>query len=376
MAHTDGHAKTEARVAKAQAANKKTYDKVKEEGPAKPTTPNETQKLADCPKYSTIHKCSLTRSDIYTRLMPDETTGALRIDGPILPNAPGGGAFICLKSDGKIVIRTGPKSTNTGSDKSGTLDIYTNGQLQRHEGLSIINYSSGGTEGGGQALNITATGDVVESAKGHERVIKARKIRIEASEELWLIGKTEVKIQAGSGGGGVISLSAGTIEQTADNSKETISGQKMVYGVSESQTEQFDPRANVVLNSSGQMNVNVVGAYNAKVGGAYNLDTVGAYVNKVGGLVDWKVGGAYNMDIGGLYSNKVAGAATISAGGTFIAAATGNSSITSAGNVTLASVGTITQQSGGDISITSATGGVNVSAKTDVKITGALIYLN
>lgn len=367
MAHTDLHAKTEARVAKAQAANKETYDKLKEEGPAKPTTANQTQKLADCPKYSTIHKCSLTRSDIYTRLMPDETTGALRIDGPILPNAPGGGAFICLKSDGKIVIRTGPKSTDSGSD-SGTLDIYTNGQYQRHEGLSRINYSSGGTEGGGQALNIVATGDIIEEADGCERVIKARKIRIEASEELWLIGKTEVNIQAGGSGGGVINLKASTISQEADNSKETISGQKMIYGVAESQMEQFDPRANVVLNSSGQMNINALGALNAKIGG----------------LVDWKVGGAYNMDIGGLYANKVAGAATITAGGaatitaggTFIAAATGNSSITSGANTTVASVGTITQASGGDISITSAAGGVNVSAKTDVKITGALIYLN
>ena len=375
MAHTDGHAKTEARVAKAQAANKKTYDKVKEEGPAKPTTPNETQKLADCPKYSTIHKCSLTRSDIYTRLMPDETTGALRIDGPILPNAPGGGAFICLKSDGKIVIRTGPKSTNTGSDTSGTLDIHTNGQFQRHEGLSTINYSSGGTEGGGQALNITATGDVVESAKGHERVIKARKIRIEASEELWLIGKTEVKIQAGSGGGGVISLSAGTIEQTADNSKETISGQKMVYGVSESQMEQFDPRANVVVNSSGQMNFNILGAYNAKVGGAYNLDTVGAYVNKVGGAATITAGGTAIITAGADASITAGAATNITAGGA--------STFTAGGVAAIVAGGVASINAGEGIDLTAGEGvdifgGANVSIRSEaeVSIQGTLIYLN
>lgn len=366
MAHTDGHAKTEARVAKAQAANKKTYDKLKTEGPAQPTTPNETQELADCPKYSTIHKCSLTRSDIYTRLMPDETTGALRIDGPILPNAPGGGAFICLRSDGKIVIRTGPKSTDSGAE-SGTLDIRTNGQFQRHEGRTQIEYHQGGTEAAGQALNIIATGDVVESASGHERVIKARKIRIEASEELWLIGKTEVKIQAGGSGGGVISLEAGTISQKADNSKETISGQKMMYGVAESQMEQLDPRSNVVVNSSGQMNVNVLGAYNAKVGGAYNLDTVGAYVNKVGGAASITAGGDASIVAGAATNITAAGASTFTAGGVAAIVAGGVASINAGEGIDL------TAGEGVDIF-----GGANVSIRSEaeVSIQGTLIYLN
>jgi len=366
MAHTDGHAKTEARVARAQAANKETYETLKTEGPAKPKTPDETQELADCPKYATVYKGTLTRSEIYERLMPDETTGALRIDGPILPNAPGGGAFICLKSDGKIVIRTGPKSTDSGAE-SGTLDIRTNGQFQRHEGRSQIEYHQGGTEAAGQALNIVATGDVVETASGHERVIKARKIRIEASEELWLIGKTEVKIQAGGSGGGVISLEAGTINQKADNSKETISGQKMVYGVAESQMEQLDPRSNVVVNSSGQMNFNVLGAYNAKVGGAYNLDTVGAYVNKVGGAASITAGGDASIIAGAATNITAAGASTFTAGGVAAIVSGGITSINAGEAIDL------TAGEGVDIF-----GGANVSIRSEaeVSIKGTLIYLN
>lgn len=366
MAHTDGHAKTEARVAKAQAANKKTYDTIKNEGIAKSSTPNETQKLADCPKYSTIHKCTLTRSDIYTRLMPDGTTGCLRLDGPILPNAPGGGAFIALKSDGKIVIRTGPRSTDSGSD-SGTLDLRTNGQFQRHEGRSQITYCQGGTEGGGQALNVTFEGDVVECADGCERKISARIVRIVATDSLWLQG-AEINIQAGASGGGVINLKAGTIDQQTDNSKETITGQKMIYGVAESQMEQFDPRANVVVNSPGQMNLNVLGALSAVVGGA----------------VDWKVGGAYNMDIGGLYANKVAGAATTTVGGVTTITSTGAANITagsalaltSAGTVAVVGVGTTLITGAGDIDIKSTAGNVGIEAKTDVNIKGTKIYLN
>lgn len=366
MSHTDLHAKTEARVAKAQAANKETYNTLKTDGTAKPTTPNETQTLAESPKYSTIHKCSLTRSDIYTRLMPDGTTGALRIDGPILPNAPGGGAFIALRSDGKIIIRTGPKSTDSGSE-SGTLDIRTNGQFQRHEGRSQITYCQGGTEGAGQALNVVFEGDVVESAEGCERHISAKIIKINATDALWLMG-AEINIQAGASGGGVINLKAGTIDQQTDNSKETITGQKMVYGVAESQMEQFDPRANVVVNSPGQMNLNVLGALNAVVGGA----------------VDWKVGGAYNMDIGGLYANKVGGAASITSGGaaSINAGAAANITagsalaLTSAGTVVVVGVGTTLITGLGDIDINSTAGKVGISAKTDVNIKGALIKLN
>ena len=308
MAHTETHTKVEAAVAKAYPASQSTYDTIKTDGTANPKSPDETQQLKDKPKFCTAYKGALTRSEIYERLMPDGTTGALRIDGPCIPSAPAAGGFVALLSDGGIVIRTGDKTEESGP-AAGLLSIHTEGQQQYHAGRTVIEYNEGGPESEGQALNIVAYGDVVENAIGSERHIRAKKIKIEATEELWLVGKTQVYIQAGSEGGGTITLNAGTVESVADNLKEVTVGQRMTYGVSEETKMQFDPRANVAINSPGRYNQNVLGASNYKVGG----------------LVDWKVGGAYNMDIGGLYSNKVAGSATITAGGTLIAAATGNS---------------------------------------------------
>ena len=127
------HGRRRAQQAKARAARQSTYDDIKKEGPAKPSTPDETQELRDCPKYSTAYKGSLTRSEIYERLMPDNKTGALRIDGPIIPGSPGGGAFMSFLSDGGIVIRTGKKSEEAGPS-SGLLCIHTEGQQQKHLG--------------------------------------------------------------------------------------------------------------------------------------------------------------------------------------------------------------------------------------------------
>jgi len=349
MAHADLHAQTEASVAKAQAASSATYNDLKN-GPAKPSTPNETQNLRSDPAFCTAYKGSLTRCEIYERLMPDGTTGALRIDGPCIPKAPGAGGFIALLSDGGIVLRTGDKSKEAGP-ASGLLSIHTEGQQQYHGGRTDIEYNDGGTESEGHALNVVAYGDVVENAIGSERVVKAKKIKIEATEELWLIGKTQVYIQAGSEGGGSISMIAGNVEKYTDNDKEIILGQKMRFGVSEDMMMQFDPRANVVINSPGFHNVNVLGATKFKVGGA----------------VDWKVGGAYNMDTAGAYLNKVGGAATLTAGGAITSTAGGASTLTAGGIMTVAATGAMNVAGGAAVTIT---------AIGEVKITGALIKLN
>jgi hypothetical protein len=349
MAHNQNHENIEASIAKAQSASNKTYNDLKN-GPAKPVTPNETQNLRSDPAFSTAYKGSLTRCEIYERLMPDGSTGALRIDGPCIPKAPGSGGFISLLSDGGIVLRTGDKSNEAGP-ASGLLSIHTEGQQQYHGGRTDIEYNDGGPESEGHALNVVAYGDVVENAIGSERVVKAKKIKIEATEELWLIGKTQVYIQAGSGGGGTISMVAGNIEKYTDNDKEIILGQKMVFGVSEDMMMQFDPRANVVINSPGFHNVNVLGATKYKIGGA----------------VDWKVGGAYNMDTTGAYLNKVGGAATSTAGGAITSAAGGASTITASGVMTVAASGAMTIAGGA---------AVTMSAVGNVTITGALILLN
>ena len=118
-----------------------------------------------------------------------------------------------------------------------------------------------------QALNMIAYGDVVEQAVGSTRHIKAQKIVISASEELFLIGKSQVFIQAGSAGGGTITMNAGNIEQVTNNSKEVILGQKMTYGVSEETTVQFDPRASINAVSPGHVNHKILGDYKVWVGG-------------------------------------------------------------------------------------------------------------
>lgn len=226
----------------------------------KQTTPDETQSLSKNPRYHTWYKGSLTRSEIYERMFPDGLTSTLRIDGP----APNGG-FIALHSNGSVTIRTGEKNVEKGPG-SGKLCIHTDGQQQKHRDRTDIEYNDGEDEEG-QALNIIAYGDVVEEAHGSERHIKAQKIVVSAEEELFLIGKSQVFIQSGANGGGTITMSAGSIEQVTNNSKEVVFGQKMTYGAGEDTKISFDPRSSVNVVSPGHINHKVLGDYKTWVGG-------------------------------------------------------------------------------------------------------------
>lgn len=218
-------------------------------GVSSPSTPNETQDLSKGPRFQTWYKGSLTGSEIYERILPDGETSALRIDGP------SEGAFV-LDSVGAVKIITGKKSKQLGAG-SGKLCIHSWGQQQLHESRSDIQYNAG--EGEKQALNVIAYGDYVEQSIGGTRYIKAQKIVIEASEELLLVGKNQVTIQAGSNGGGNINMVAGQITKAANNEKEIIAGQKLTFGVSESTTVQFDPRSSTNTVSSGNMNHKFLG---------------------------------------------------------------------------------------------------------------------
>jgi len=173
------------------------------------TTPDEVQQLDRGPRFNTAFKGVLTRSEIYERMYPDNQTATLRIDGPA-----GNAGFMALQSSGAIVIVTGEKNVEKGP-ASGKLCIHTHGQQQKHEEVSHFEYNAG--EGEKEALNIIAYGDVTEEAVGSQRTIKAQKIVIEADEELFLIGKSQVFIQAGQSGGGSISMIAGQIEKYTDN---------------------------------------------------------------------------------------------------------------------------------------------------------------
>lgn len=325
---------------------------------AKPTTPDETQTLSKKPVYSTCYKGSLTKSEIYERMLPDKVSTALRIDGPY----PGGG-FMCLQSSGAILIVTGEKNKEKGPG-SGKLCIHSNGQQNRHDHRSEIKYDAGDDEDG-IALGIEAIGDIVVKATGSEVEIKALKILISATEELILKGDTDVIIQAGSNGGGTIQMFAGSIEQTSDSTTENIYGQKMTYGVSEETTVQFDPRASVNKISAGHINHKILGDYKVTVGGVEHHVIAG--LPKVPALV--KAGRKNSFSVG----SAVGGIAMTS-----IEPKTGSIIMSTGGEAKFTSgiLGT-TFTSAGPTKMTSATGNIDILATAgNVNIKGLFIYLN
>lgn len=354
---------------RAKAASPRTYENLKS-GPAAPTTPNQTQDTNQSPRISTCWKSSLGRSHIYERMYPDKKTVTLRIDGPE-------DSFIAMDNQGTIKLVCGIRDPNRGAG-SGRLCIQSYGQQQQHLERTDIEYNAG-TDGEGQALNIIAYGDVIESATGGERHIYAQKIMISATEELVISGN-KVVIQAANGSGS-IEMFATNIEQTTVNKKNVIVGQKMNFGVSEETTVQFDPRASVNWVSPGHVNWKILGDFQQWIGGAeqhivaggtpvpplikardsaysvktaaglMSFDAAGAISQKAGGAYDIKVGGAYNADIGGAYAAKVAGSWSQTSGGLMEIFA------------------------GGSVDIF---GGVNVdiTALANVNIKGALIFLN
>ena len=323
----------------------------------KQTTADETQNLKDGPVFTTCWKGVLTRSQIYERMYPDGQTSTLRIDGP-----EGTAGFLSLQNNGSIVIVTGEKNVEKGAS-SGKLCIHTHGQQQKHEQVTYIEYNCG--DDGDEALNIIAYGDIVEEATGSERHIKAQKIIITAEEELFLIGKSQVFIQAGSNGGGTIQMSAGTIEQIVDNKKDIIFGQKMTFGAGEETSVQFDPRASQNIVSPGHVNWSILGDYKQWVGGI--AQTVIAGKPSVPPLIKARdTSYSVNTVIGGV-SIKATDAIVTTAGGAIVSAATGASTMTSTGPMVVGSTGAMTIAGGGN---------VTMSALGNVTITGALILLN
>jgi hypothetical protein len=306
-----------------------------------PITPDQEQSLAEFPIFQTIYKGSLTGCEIYERLLPDRVSSALKIDGP-------GDSSISLDQKGSIRILTGIRNKERGPG-SGKLAIKSWGQQCQHNNRSDIQYNAGDDKEG-QALNVLCYGDYVEQSIGSTRTIKASKIVIEAAEELILIGKNQVNIQAGSNGGGAIILNAGSVEKTTSNDKETILGQKLTFGVSEDTVVQFDPRASKNIVSSGSINHRIVGDY-----------------------LQWTAGCEQHLAAGSILSVPLIKnrSSTFKAeslvGNTNIESASGFTNIAGTSGVNVTSAAVITQTAGTTISI-AATG--------NVVITGALIFLN
>ena len=313
-----------------------------------PTTPDETQELSGGPRYQTWYKGYLTRSEIYERMMPDELTKALRIDGPA-----DGGATIVMNNRGQIKLLAKPQ---TGIAGTGTLDIRTGGSNQLHEGRTNIQYNEGGTENDGQALNVLCYGDYVEQSIGSTRYIKAAKIEITATEELVLNGQT-VKIQAQ----GDIEMAAAAIVSAQVNKKDIIIGQKMSFGAGEDTDMQFDPRASKNIVSPGNVNHKVLGDY--KIKSLRNMS-----VNAVTGLFMSSPATTTIQGLGGMIMNGPGGMNLKGA----------KTSIETA-DLDLKSAKTSFETADFDVKSAKVdlTGTADVSITgANVRITGALIYLN
>lgn len=325
MSHTDIHAKTESSAYKNKKAAKTYPSSV-----AKPTTPDETQET-DCPRFQVIYKGDLTGSQIYERQLPDGESSALRIDGPA-------DSAIALDSTGTLTLLGGEKSKEQGPG-SGQLNVKASGSQATFSDRSNWAFNEG-EDSEGQALNVLCLGDYVEETKGSTRFIRAQKIVIEASEELMLIGKTQVTIQAGGDGGGTITMNAGSVERVSQNVKDVIAGQVMEFGVSEKTTLSFDPRASVNVVSPGHINHKILG----------DLQT-------------W---------VGGIEQHIVAGGPAApplikSRDSSFTAKTTGNVNISSTIDTSIAS--------GATLNLTAA-GVINVIGVGNVNIKGATIFLN
>ena len=326
-------------------------------------SPDEKELFRDTLRFSTWYKGWLTRSKIYERKIPGEQeVGALRIDGP-------GDSFLSIRQDGSLRIMTGIKDKNKGP-QSGKLGIRTWGQQQLHNNRSDIQYCAGDDEDG-EALNVLCYGDHVENAKGGTRYIYATKIILDATAELILKGGS-VKIQSD----GEVELSGTSITTAQVNKKDIVLGQKKTTGAGENTTEQFDPRSTTVINTPGSLSWNVAQDYSQLVGGCYKVDAVGG----PGGLIadrsfsmnlktkkDFSAGGTLSS---GLYSK---GPIEVSTPQMLDLAGTTDVLITSDGTMDVSAT---------DLTMTGANTKLEGTAKVDiesggnVKITGALIYLN
>lgn len=326
-------------------------------------SPDEKESFRDTLRFSTWYKGWLTRSKIYERKIPGEQeVGALRIDGP-------GDSFLSIRQDGSLRIMTGIKDKNKGP-QSGKLGIRTWGQQQLHNNRSDIQYCAGDDEDG-EALNVLCYGDYVENTKGGTRYVYATTIILDATAELILKGGS-VKIQSD----GEVELSGTSITTAQVNKKDIVLGQKKTTGAGENTTEQFDPRSTTVINTPGSLAWNVAQDYSQLVGGCYKVDAVGG----PGGLIadrsfsmnlktkkDFSAGGTLSS---GLYSK---GPIEVSTPQMLDLAGTTDVLITSDGTMDVSAT---------DLTMTGANTKLEGTAKVDiesggnVKITGALIYLN
>mgnify|MGYP001324829930 FL=1 len=347
------------------AAKQETYDKIKKEGVAKPTTPDETQDT-DGIRFCTLLKGHMTRSSIYERQLPDKISQALCLDGPKDADN-----HLTFASDGSITLMTGKRDPNRGAG-SGRLNIKAYGGQQQYKSRVDLQFNEGDDskpEGDGQALNIVCYGDYVENSVGSERHIRAEKILITATSELVLQGGS-IKLQSESD----IELAGTAINSAQINKKEIVLGQIMKFGAGEETGIQFDPRSSVNIISPGHVNHKILGDYVVNVGGQEEHliagvprpdSTLVKDKTKAFGVKAAALG--IGLDAATFVNTTAGGATTITSGAA--------STLTAGAAVTIAAGKALTATAGG--AITQIAGAAyTVTAVGDVKITGALILLN
>ena len=308
----------------------------------------------------------------------------LRTDGGDLDarnKLTGHGFTITQKGDFIFVSGPGGKGNPCG----GRFMINTTGgQITKNDGPNIeennANVTSPTTEGkepegatSGLAKSVLCHGDYREETHG-ERRIQGTHVVIEATGLLNLVGLGGINLQAGTGGGGTISMTAGTIKQITRNKEEFVLGQSTSL-TSEKSDVQLDPRGTTALISAGNQSIKFLGDMKYQVVGRYELGVVGA---KGGLIFDPKNALSLYSTNGDLKLSTKVGSIMATAGiekpsfdgllpGSFIVQASKDVKTSSTLATEIKSTTSVGIEAGTSLGLT-ATG--------DVTVKGALIYLN
>ena len=97
------------------------------------TTPDQTQSLDDSPTFNVLLKGYKTRSMMYERLLPDNTGGALRLQGPR-----GGNTAFIMDNNGSISTLGNNSASQFYVNMTGVA-AYTSGINQAVFELHLIN---------------------------------------------------------------------------------------------------------------------------------------------------------------------------------------------------------------------------------------------
>lgn len=397
-----------------KAARPLTYQKIKEEGPSQPKTPDEAEDQKLGIKIQTLLKGG--DSEIHVRYYVG-ASGRFEPDAMVLFGPTD--SMMTLSADGSISLNSGKRTKERGGT-SGSFNVDAYGGLHTYKGPLTINCNSAGEKLPSYALGVKCTGTYREETLG-ERHIVATKLYIKATDIIIEAGAS-IHIQSGiAGKSGSIKMTSGRFEQDFINEDKILFGQKTQIGAGEDTSITYDPRATTTLTSAGTLQHRITGDYKIIVAGVMATSVYGASPTGLTGVplisdrthgysLDVLLGktrilsrvGSIDISSLGLGANDKfdpkallelpAGAVNISAltsvgisgktGGVSISAGAALSATIPAG-LTMTSTGVLNATATGVFSATTSgamnlisVGQMLVKATGNVKIQGALIYLN